>query len=280
MTQEIGILLSDFQFKKNMHYENSIKKIRTQLKFGRVVNAGSALTALLNTELDAAAEIELLSLAIFDLHLPTGDYITAQADLRRLKTLPISTELHQRIDQALTICHEEMTKQVSEPNYQAQKFVDFTQAIPDILDRLINTTKDSACRWVDTTLVEEAIQLAHHQNICPPFISWNGVRTQASKEVHSFCFENKINFSGYDRYADHITNLTLEKLNGEIRYFGDDVFSDLILIGHGILVGVSTKLHEIMYEAYLSGYFPCGWRGSYPDGELIVFNNTVTRNRR
>jgi len=26
-----------------------------------------------------------------------------------------------------------------------------------------------------------------------------------------------------------------------------------------------------LFEIYEKGYFPCGWRGKYPAGELIVY---------
>lgn len=37
------------------------------------------------------------------------------------------------------------------------------------------------------------------------------------------------------------------------------------------ILGETDNLYEKMFQAYLSGGWPCGWKGKHPQGKLIVY---------
>jgi len=120
--------------------------------------------------------------------------------------------------------------------------------------------------------LEKAKKLAWHQGVEPPFISWNGLRTKAAKPVYTYYFENKINMNLIDDYISSEIMKTCEtSISAEFMSFFDDIYGDFVEIARGKLVGISTTLHESMWEAYKEGFFPCGWKGEFPNGKLCVF---------
>jgi hypothetical protein len=252
---------------------SEFKKIRLKLKFGRVVEAEEALLALLNEVRGTPEEIELLAIYCFDLEMPTGRYESAANGFQRLLALDITKELRQRVESSLLQCHAINDKTVIAPDYSSPDFVEFMAQIPILLNKENGDVNKFSANWIEVFDFNEALRLGHDQNIPPPFFSWNKARALAAKEVNSYCFENKISTILFDtEKSKEISDIVTGKLHGRMGWFADDIFGDLIEIARGKLVGKKTKLHTLMCDAYLTGFFPCGWRGDYPDGKIVVYD--------
>ncbi len=256
-----------------MTIANKMTKIRLKLKFGRVVEAEEALLPLLNEVRGTPEEIEVLAIYCFDLEMPTGRYESAANGFRRLLELNIPKALRLRIESSLLLCERINAKAAIEPNYLKPDFVAFMAKIPILLKKESGDVGEFSSDWIEAYDFNEALRLGHDQNISPPFFSWNMARTLAAKEVNSYCFESKISTILFDtEKSREISDMVVGKLHGRMGWFADDIFGDLIEIARGKLVEKKTKLHTLMCDAYLTGFFPCGWRGTYPDGNLIVYD--------
>ncbi|MDS0526594.1 hypothetical protein NNC19_12955 [Clostridium sp. SHJSY1] len=61
-------------------------------------------------------------------------------------------------------------------------------------------------------------------------------------------------------------------LSNECEEILDDVYSDLVnCIKTRAIARQSNFLFEKIFEVYLSGGWPCGWEGNFPNGKMKVF---------
>ena len=249
--------------------QDTLKKITTQIKYGRLVEAEKALLALLASPV---LEDRIAALPIYvDMQMRTHAYADAAHAITEGLQLPLPDDLAIKLKEKLTICKLEINKRPIEPNYENPDFTSFLSKIHVLLRRSQTAEAHSFIELTDPLQVKEC---AHDQNISAPYFPWNAARTNASKEVFSYCFENQIDLSKFDSYfalqiSQACSSIVTEQHPGF--YYYDDVEADLTMIARGILVEKTPPLLTKMRTAYEAKLFPCGWKGKFPDGELLVF---------
>lgn len=68
-----------------------------------------------------------------------------------------------------------------------------------------------------------------------------------------------------------IKNVNKIALSNECKEIWDDVYDDLInCIKVRAIIG-GNYFFEKIFEVYLSGGWPCGWEGNFPNGKMKVF---------
>ena len=102
--------------------------------------------------------------------------------------------------------------------------------------------------------------------------SWIDLRQLEMSNVEG----NKFFIENY-KYFDNIINNFQTKLSQIISVNEiydeayDDIYSDLCDCMIGRLILGKDYLFEKLYTVYKSGGRPCGWKGNFPEGKLIVF---------
>jgi hypothetical protein len=248
--------------------EEAIKKIQTQIKFGRMVEAEKALLNLLKKGSD---EDKARVLPVFvDFSMKTGSYEEAARAIQECLQLKIPDELKSDLNEKLIFCEQKMTAIPYEPNCDAPKLVAFLESVEEIL-----TAKPHfEHQFVELHSWEEVARCAHDQNIGPPFFSWNAVRTSASKETMHYVYEHKLVLDTFkSKCLSRILQVCERALpEGSPGYFYfDDIYADLSLIARGLLIDKLSHPLAKMKAAYEMSLFPCGWRGSFPEGELVIY---------
>jgi hypothetical protein len=249
--------------------QDTLKKITTQIKYGRLVEAEKALLHLLASP---AQEDRVAALPIYvDMQMQTHEYADAARAIKEGLQLPLPEDLTATLKEKLAICEFEVNRKPVEPNYDNPDFVAFFAAVPELLQR---SQVHAAHPFIELTDPRQAKACAHDQSISAPYFSWNAARTSASKAVFSYCFENQINLSKFDsdialKIAEACSRIVTEQHPGF--YYCDDMEADLTLIARGLLVGKTPPLFAKMRIAYEAKLFPCGWKGLFPEGELLVF---------
>ncbi|MED0868006.1 cytoplasmic protein [Bacillus spizizenii] len=130
----------------------------------------------------------------------------------------------------------------------------------------------------DITLIEDfeiAQQLAWSQDTDEVEVVWQDVKSNESGQLLGIILSN-----------DHLKTLDEELsniFNSDDNYSEDfipmdfwdiaeEVESDLYKCAINRLVnGNKDNLFEKMFQVYKSGGWPCGWRGTYPEGQLVAF---------
>ena len=248
--------------------QDTLKKITTQIKFGRLVEAEKALLHLLASP---SQEDRIAALPIYvDMQMQTHEYDDAARAIKDGLQLPLPEELTAAFKEKLASCEFEVNKKPIEPNDDNPDFVAFFSAVPEFLQR---SQAHVGHPFIELTDLRQAKACAHDQNILAPYFSWNSARTSASKEVFSYCFENQLNLSKFDsdfapKIAEACSSIVTEQHPGFSCY--DDVEADLTMIARGLLIGKTPPLFAKMRIAYEAKLFPCGWQGQFPEGELLV----------
>jgi len=253
--------------------EQALKRIRTQIKYGRVVEAERALRSLREQYAHTDGEKTILEVYALGLLKQTGSYATAIPVLERLLALDIDDHVRTEAADFLQTAVAQARLVPSEPDASNPDFLEFMRIVRS--GALFDTAagmRESA-DYVIVADVERAQHLAWHQQIDAPFESWNDLRTAASKQIHTHYFRNKLTMETLGAVGREIGALCAGHLSSVMMHFYDDIEGDLTMIAMGKLAGVVPDLHAHMWQAYRHRVFPCGWRGEFPDGQLCVFPN-------
>lgn len=255
------------------HMEQALKRIRTQIKYGLVVEAGHALQSLRAQYQDTDGEKTILEVYAPGLLRETGRYAQAIPVLERLLVLDIDERVRAEAVEFLKISVAQENLVPSEPDATNLDFLEFMQVVRSGV--LFGTASgvQEAADYVIVTDIELAQHLAWNQQIEAPFESWNDLRAQASKQIHTHYFRNKLKTETLRAAGDEIDDLCAASISPVMMHFYDDIEGDLTMIAMGKLAGVIPDLHVHMWRAYRNRLFPCGWRGDFPDGQLCVFPN-------
>ncbi|HAG44068.1 MAG TPA: hypothetical protein DCL31_12985, partial [Clostridium sp.] len=69
-----------------------------------------------------------------------------------------------------------------------------------------------------------------------------------------------------------IKNVSKIAMSNECKDIWDDVYSDLInCVKVRAIIGKENSFFEKKFAVYLSGGWPCGWEGNFPNGKMKVF---------
>lgn len=257
-----------------MDIDAKIKKIKTQIKYGRAVEAGRALESLWSEVKNTEDEKTVLQVFAFDLLMKTKIYERAIPVLQRLLELDIDEQVRVQATEFLIAAIDKSNLLPSTPDVSNSAFVEFMDAIrsKEIFRSAPKLLALDECFVVAD--IEMAKSLAWRQEIEAPFQSWNQLRTSASKQIRKHIYENKIDI---DRIDDQITReinkVCEQNLSPLMMNFYDDISGDLAEIALGRLIGIIPDLHVRMWYAYMNKAFPCGWRGDCPEGQLCIFPN-------
>ncbi|SFG42649.1 hypothetical protein SAMN05518865_1121 [Duganella sp. CF458] len=257
---------------QSMDIEFTLFRIRTQIKFDRVTGVRNTLVALLDQYTGSEHEAEILEILALGFLKSIKDYKSAIPLLKRLLFLEISANLRQQTTDFLLECQNKEKIAPSEPDSNNPSFIEFIEFIRS--KKIFSSPSSPGKRdtYFAINDLEMAEKLAWHQGIDQPFLSWNGLRSQAAKQVYTYYFENKISMDLIDDIiSSEIMKICESSVPTELMNFYDDIYGDLVEIARGRLVEVVTDLHKSMWEAYTSNIFPCGWRGSYPEGKLCIY---------
>lgn len=248
--------------------QDALKKITIQIKYGRLAEAEKALLHLLSSP---AEKDRIAALPVYvDMQMQTHEYADAARAIREGLQLALSEDLVATLKEKLAACEFEVNRKPVEPDYENREFITFFSRIP----ALLQLDRSHALQgFIELTDPGQVKACAHDQNISPPYFSWNAARTSASKEVFSYCFENQISLSRFDadfapRIAETCASIVIGHRPGF--YYYDDMEADLIMIARGLLVEKTPPLFNKMRIAYEAALFPCGWKGKFPEGELLV----------
>lgn len=252
--------------KKVIVLEKKLKKIRTQIKFGRAVEATQALSTLISEASDE--DLQLLLPIYIDILMKRQRFDEAVAAIEHALLVGVSDEIHS-LHEKLLRCRREISKDPQVANYDGIQFKRFIEGIPEIFRA--GAALPEELGFVEVPLLEDVTHFAHDQNAEMPYYSWNATRTQAAKEVYSYCYNNRIDVSIFNQeYLPAIEVACSENMSKSAMLFFDDIYGDLVEIARGLLVDVRPLLHQAMMSAYQAHLFPCGWKGSYPAGQLLV----------
>ncbi|KWD82951.1 hypothetical protein [Burkholderia ubonensis] len=246
--------------------EEQLKRIRAQIRFGRVVEASQALEMLVSGA--SAGDLPLLLPLHIEVLMKRGRFDEAAAAIDHALAVGVPDapySLREKREQ----CRREASKKGVAAHCDGIRFRQFIDGIP----RMFRTAGVApvAATFVDVPRREDVARFAHHQGIDAPYHSWNGARTLAAKAVFSHIFAEKIDVSRFDReFVPRIEAACRDNLPESGMLFYDDIYGDLVEIARGILVGVIPRLHQQMRGAYDAHLFPCGWIGDYPAGQMLV----------
>jgi hypothetical protein len=255
-----------------MDIEQAIKKIRTYIKFGRVVRADEELRALLNQFSGTQHEAVILEVYALELQMATSSYAKANPLLIRLLSLNISEELRKRALDCLARCEQRLNMVPVEADLNNPNLTHFMETLRNGHIFKFNAHPNSLHRHPLTRDLEVAKMLAWHQGIESPFRSWNGLRSKASLKRNIYRDENKINIDLFSKIVtSEISFICENKICGDMMHFFDDIFGDLSEIAEGKAIGYETGLHKQMWEVYKRGAFPCGWKDDGPDEKVCIF---------
>lgn len=255
-----------------MDLEQSLKRIRSQIKFSRIEGVQDKLTSLLDQFKGGSHEAAILEVYALEYLADVQRFHEAVPLLERLLTLQITDKVRANALGFLNLCMKRLSVVPSEANLNNPNLTHFMETLRrgDIFE--FDAHPNSLHRYPLTRDLELAKMLAWNQIVESPFKSWNGLRSKAAAQRNRYCSENLISTSRFHKViTSEITSICQSRLSGEIMHFYDDIYGDLSEIAEGKAVGFETDLHKQMWEVYKRKAYPCGWMDDYPDEKLCVF---------
>jgi hypothetical protein len=135
---------------------------------------------------------------------------------------------------------------------------------------------DSSRVLVETNFAR-ARERAWTQDPESDFAIWTDLREMVMSKVRGQRHE----IAGFDaaskelrKLVDELSAIFKKRLKrGPYDEILDDVASDFYNCAYKrAVLGNVPHLFETLYECYRAGGWPCGWRGQYPDGVLVVYS--------
>lgn len=71
---------------------------------------------------------------------------------------------------------------------------------------------------------------------------------------------------------EQVSNVIQNQLEQQNKELLDDIVSDIqgCLLSRAVQ-GKKNKFFENIFSAYLNGGWPCGWKGNWPNGQVIIY---------
>ena len=105
--------------------------------------------------------------------------------------------------------------------------------------------------------------------------TWTDIRSYESSKIWSKIYDHQDSIDVQNKLSSllgEISEKVQKKLTPPYNELLDDVTDDLSMcIKSRAIQGISNKFYENIFKAYKSGGWPCGWKGDWPDGELVIF---------
>lgn len=83
----------------------------------------------------------------------------------------------------------------------------------------------------------------------------NYIELDVSERINNVCY------SPVPEYTDNEAEEVYNEIDGD--------FTECLI--SRLLMGKNNKFLEDMFKAYLTGGWPCGWEGNFPEGRMIVY---------
>ncbi|MCG2574849.1 hypothetical protein LVY74_14975 [Acinetobacter sp. ME22] len=121
---------------------------------------------------------------------------------------------------------------------------------------------------------DEAKNMAWRQE--GQFLPWVDIRENEASEILAERYKLD-DFKVFDDelglLIDHFYSVLRKKLSGEYVDLLDDIASDLYNCAYARAIhGIDEEgLFEKIFITYRAGYWPCGWEGIYPDGNMLIY---------
>ncbi len=121
---------------------------------------------------------------------------------------------------------------------------------------------------------EEAQELAWTQDTSLVDTLWEFVKSSEDSEILGEIYEKKLQEEDHNikRLFDSMDNYNECFFPSKFIEIFEEVQGDLYMCAINRLVnGNKFNFYEKVFNAYRAGGWPCGWKGNYPDGDLIVY---------
>lgn len=254
---------------------SKVEYAKKLIKFGKKVEAAEILKKFLSENSDFSLRKNALEVLLFEIELKNDNLVWERIDPLIELAEEQSVFSKEKIDEIRSL---KKTKIVSLKNEMipTDKFEEIYNFFKNnFLSSDLNKKTRENFYEIDFEL---AVKTAHDQNVKNPYESWNDIRKFMEKEIYNFIFSNSINIDYLDDKLNKLNVILENKLNNQDKvfyYFLDDVESDIYLILMACYVGFENTLIDLLLEAYQCNYFPCGWKGNFPSGNLCVTNGML-----
>lgn len=120
----------------------------------------------------------------------------------------------------------------------------------------------------------EAQNFAWSQDLNEDYTVWEYVKSVESENIVEKVYN--LDFASlqdelYEYFGNHINNAN-DFLPFDYIDINEEVEGDLTMCALNRLVnGKTDNFYERIFDIYKQGGWPCGWKGAYPNGKIIVY---------
>ncbi|GEL05969.1 cytoplasmic protein [Rummeliibacillus stabekisii] len=159
------------------------------------------------------------------------------------------------------------------------KFGENTQLVEEVMDFIANNKLFNNKNFHVKNLeiindFDEAQNRAWSQDSSEVDTVWEYVKSREAEDIvekiYNFDLGSQQN-DLYDFFSDN-DNYSNDFLPFDYIDINEEVEGDLTMCALNRLVnGKTDNFYEKIFEVYKQGGWPCGWKGTYPMGEIIVY---------
>ncbi|MGR5116575.1 hypothetical protein [Photobacterium damselae] len=112
-------------------------------------------------------------------------------------------------------------------------------------------------------------------------LTWADLRAEKMSEIWDIIYEND-EYSEIERKLtaclNDISDIIQHQLEQQYLELLDDIVSDMqaCLLSRAVQ-GQGNKFFENIFLIYLNGGWPCGWKGSWPKGDILIYNHSYLK---
>lgn len=159
------------------------------------------------------------------------------------------------------------------------KFGENTQLVEEVMDFIRNNKMFNKNNFHVNNLevindFNEAQNLAWSQDSSEVDTVWEYVKSQEAESIVEKVYDLDLVTQQddlYDFFSDH-NNYSNDFIPFDYIDINEEVEGDLTMCALNRLVnGKTDNFYEKIFEVYKVGGWPCGWKGTYPNGEVIVY---------
>lgn len=118
------------------------------------------------------------------------------------------------------------------------------------------------------TSFDEALKIATSQSL-DFYEIWTDLREGEASTAKPIINKLEIRIAWEEKMIDLIEKYIPKHMQEAV----DDIESDLYYCCTNIFFGRNNLLYNKIWEEYLAGNWPCGWKGNYPNGQIVAYIN-------
>ena len=171
------------------------------------------------------------------------------------------------------------TEELWERWLSKMKFSENTPLVEEVMDfirksKMFNKTTFHVDNLEVINDFNEAQNLAWSQDSSEVDTVWEYVKSQEAESIVERVYDLELVTQQddlYDYFSDH-DNYSNDFIPFDYIDINEEVEGDLTMCALNRLVnGKTDNFYEKIFEVYKAGGWPCGWKGTYPNGEVIVY---------